>query len=241
MWMTPLVQVLLKKRARLTVRGVEGDSLILLTARIGKIILENRMALASGKKGSWAWWKNIDVLTHRKDNCNLYISYKDFIHGLNTYFGRLCYDKDYIEPTLIEISDNAPVPQLTMPMVYNALISNIKRTAMGPDGILYWVWNDYANILTPMVERVWSFSLRTQCWPKSWKESNINPIPKVEAPVNDVDFRGINVTSVIAPAFERVVYSVFNKKDLEAYLGENQSAYRSGGSCINALLKTQYD
>ena len=47
MWMTPLVQVLLKKRARLTVRGVEGDSLILLTARIGKIILENRMALAS--------------------------------------------------------------------------------------------------------------------------------------------------------------------------------------------------
>ena len=92
-----------------------------------------------------------------------------------------------------------------------------------------------------MVERVWNLSLRTQCWPRSWKESNINPIPKVEAPVNDVDFRGINVTSVIAPAFERVVYSVFNKKDLEAYLGENQSAYRSGGSCINALLKTQYD
>lgn len=145
-----------------------------------------------------------------------------------------------MESTLIEIPDNAPVPQLTVPMVYNAL-SNIKRTAMGPDGIPYWVWQDYANILTPIVERVWNLSLRMQCWPKSWKESNINPIPKVEPPVEDVDFRGINVISVIARAFERVVYNVFNKKDLEAYLGENQFAYRSGGSCINALLKMQYD
>ena len=81
-----------------------------------------------------------------------------------------------------------------------------------------------------MFERVWNVSLRTQCWPRSWKESNINPIPKVEAPVNDVDFRGVNFTSVNARAFERVVYNVFNKKDLEAYLGENQFACRSGGT-----------
>ena len=50
MWMTPLVKVLFKKRARLVARGVEGDSLIRLSARIGKIILENRIALASGKQ-----------------------------------------------------------------------------------------------------------------------------------------------------------------------------------------------
>ena len=46
MWITPLVQVLLKKEPDWQ-PVVEGDSLILLTARIGKIILENRMALAS--------------------------------------------------------------------------------------------------------------------------------------------------------------------------------------------------
>ena len=39
--------------------------------------------------------------------------------------------------------------------------------------------------------------------------------------MNDVDFRGINVTSVIARAFERVVYSVFNIKDLEAYFSRS--------------------
>ena len=91
------------------------------------------MALASDKKGSWAGGEKLMCLYTEIDNYKLYIK-KYFIHGLNTYFGRFCYDEDYIEPTLIEISDNAPVPQLTMPMVYNAL-SNIKRTAMGPDGI----------------------------------------------------------------------------------------------------------
>ena len=45
----------------------------------------------------------------------------------------------------------------------------------------------------------------------------------------------------IARTFERVVYDVFSKKDLELYIGVNQHAYRSGGSCINALLKMQYD
>ena len=43
-------------------------------------------------------------------------------------------------------------------------------------------------------EMVCNLSSRTQCWPRSWKESNINPIPEVEAPMNDVDFRGIRVT-----------------------------------------------
>jgi hypothetical protein len=51
----------------------------------------------------------------------------------------------------------------------------------------------------------------------------------------------MNVTPVIARAFERVVYDVFSRKDLEMYMGDNQHAYKSGGSCINALLKQQND
>lgn len=77
--------------------------------------------------------------------------------------------------------------------------------------------------------------------PRTWKEANINPLAKVEVPVEDADFRGINITPVIARAFERVVYNTFNKKDTEAYLCQNQFAYRPGGSCINALLKMQYN
>ena len=53
--MTPLLKILLKKRARLVAQNAGGDFITLLTKRIGKITLENRMALESGSKGSWVW------------------------------------------------------------------------------------------------------------------------------------------------------------------------------------------
>ena len=47
-------------------------------------------------------------------------------------------------------------------------------------------------------------SLRTHTLPMSWKRStgNINPIPKVDIRKEKSDYRGINITPVIARAFE---------------------------------------
>ena len=83
--------------------------------------------------------------------------------------------------------------------------------------------------------------MRNQLWPSLWKKSNINPLPKAAVPVEDTDFRSINITPLIARAFERVVYDVYCKKDLEMYIGKNQHASRSSGSCLNALIKMQHD
>jgi len=48
---------------------------------------------------------------------------------------------------------------------------------------------------------------------------------------------------VIARAFERTVYTIFNKHDIDLNLKSNQFAYRAGGSsaCVNALLKVQHN
>lgn len=183
--------------------------------------------------------KKIDMLIHRKHVPILNLE-NYFVYSLNDYFGKLCHDDNYIKPTPMEIPDNEEVPQLSELMVFKAL-SKIKRTATGPDGIPYWVWKNYADILAPVIKTVWNLSLRNQLWPSLWKKSNINPIPKVAVPVEYTDFRGINITPVIARAFERVVYDVYCKKDLEMYIGKNQHAYRSGGSCLNALIKMQHD
>ena len=78
-----------------------------------------------------------------------------------------------------------------------------------------------------------------QQWPPSWKEANVTPPPKVNLPVNCEDFRGISLTPVIARAFDRTVYNLFNKRDIESRLGPNQFACRTGGSCANALIKIQ--
>ena len=55
------------------------------------------------------------------------------------------------------------------------------------------------------------------------------------------DFRGISVTPVIARAFERTIYNMFNKRDTESRLDANQFAYRTSGSCTKTLIKMQHE
>ena len=50
------------------------------------------------------------------------------------------------------------------------------------------------------------------------KRSNINPIPKVDIPKEESGYRGINITPVIARAFEKVVYNTFVKEAVEENL-----------------------
>ena len=45
----------------------------------------------------------------------------------------------------------------------------------------------------------------------------------------------------MARTFERVVYNTFGREGVESYLNNNQFAYRTGGSCTNALLKIEHE
>lgn len=98
----------------------------------------------------------------------------------------------------------------------------------------------HAEILTGVVTKIWNLFLLSLTWLKSWKRANINPLPKMDMPKEDGDYRGINVTPVIARIFEKVVYSIHANRDFEASLMPTQFAYREGGSCIDALLSIQH-
>ena len=75
----------------------------------------------------------------------------------------------------------------------------------------------------------------------SWKKANINPLPKVEMPKHKTEFRGINITPVIARAFEKSVYNIHTRDTVEQSLSSNQYAYRKRGSCEDALLSMQHE
>ena len=94
----------------------------------------------------------------------------------------------------------------------------MKRTASGPDNIPFSIWKDHAELLTPAITQVWNLSLSTHSWSGSWKRANINPLPKVDIPKADSDYRGINVTPVIARAFEKVVYRTHVRSAVEESL-----------------------
>ena len=110
---------------------------------------------------------------------------------------------------------------------------------MGPDRIPFWIWKDNTEILVPVVTKIWNLSLASHTWPTSWKRATIKPLPKVEIPKSYQDYRGINITPVIARAFERIVYQIHVKGTLEKNLSPTQFAYRQGGNCTNALLSIQ--
>ena len=135
--------------------------------------------------------------------------------------------------------DDTEIPTITKQQAWNCLRS-IKRTATGPDSIPYAVWKDHAELLTPLLTNVWNLSLETHTWPRTWKRSNIDPLPKVEVPNENNDYRGINITSIIARAFEKTVLSVHAKKSFKQHLNVSQFAYRKGGSCTDTLLAVQH-
>ena len=131
------------------------------------------------------------------------------------------------------------VPGIPESLVWKSL-GKIKRTATAPDSIPFWVWKEHAEILSPILSYTWNLSLRRHTWPISWERSNINPIPRDDIPKEKSDYRGINITPVIARAFEKVVYNTFVKEAVEENLSTTQFAYRESGNCTSALLTIQH-
>ena len=146
---------------------------------------------------------------------------------------------NYIAPVDVVIGSEIEVPEIPERLVWKSL-SNITRTATGPDGIPFWVWKEHAEILTPILSHIWNLSLRTHTWPMSWKRSNINPIPKVDLPKEKSDNCGINITPVIARVFKKAVYDTFVKEAVVENLSTTQFAYCASGNCISALLAIQH-
>ena len=145
---------------------MEGDPITLLTERIGKVILENRLALESASKGSWAWWKKIDMLTHRK-HAHISKLDNDFVHNLNDYFGKLCHDENYIKPTPMEIRTTKKFHNCLSLWYLMHYQKSREQQQVRMVCIPYWVWKNHADIIAPVIENVWNLSLRKQHWPSS--------------------------------------------------------------------------
>ena len=236
MWMTPLVKSLLRQKSCISTGSVERVKAI--NKRISEIICKNRRNFPAAI-GTRDWWKRVDDISQRRQPGAFLSLDHDFLRELNNCFAELCTDDVYTAPTPLEIGEEVEIPIVSERAVWN-ILQRIKKTATGPDAIPYTVWKDHAELVTPVVTWVWNLSLKTHTWPRSWKRSNINPLPKVEVPKEKSDYRGINVTSVIARAFEKVVFNAHARDVVEENLTASQFAYREGGSCTDALIAIQH-
>ncbi|CAB4022554.1 Hypothetical predicted protein [Paramuricea clavata] len=235
-WMSPLIKSLLKSKSRIA--RSQKDRLSLINKRISDVICQNRRNFRA-LVGSRTWWRKTNDISQRNASSSRVTLDNASLTRLNRYFGELCHDDSYVEPTLSIIGDEVDIPSFTEQQVWNAL-KRIKRTATGPDYIPYWVWNDHAEILTEVITNVWNLSLSSHTWPDSWKRANINPLAKVDLPKEDGDFRGINITPVIARTFEKLVYNSQVKSLCTGLQSLVQICFFAlWGRCTNALLTIQ--
>ena len=150
---------------------------------------------------------------------------------LNDYFAELCWDSAYKQPTPAQVESAVRVPEISERQVWNCL-QHLKKTATGPDLIPFWVWRDHAEIFTPLICKIWNLSLRFSNWPSSWKRAHVTSLPKVDVPKGKTDYRGINITPVIARAFEKSVYNIYARDTVEQHMSSTQFAYRTGGAIL---------
>ena len=236
-WMTPVIKILLKKRANLLARGKNTEA-ELLNSRLSELINRARKGSTSDAIGSRKWWKKIDQMSNRKAEADLNLN-NHFPEELNDYFAKVFFDNSYVALDPVYVSADITLLKFNEKEVFVAL-SNAKRTATGPDEIPFWVWKDYAVVFAPVITTIWNDSLRNSEWPTSWREANIQPLPKVETPIECSHFRGINIIPVIARIFEKTVYQKFAKQHIESHLSNTPFAYRTGGNCTDALLTMQH-
>ena len=84
--------------------------------------------------------------------------------------------------------------------------------------------------------------INTSLFPKTWKTARVSPIPKVDNPVNEKDYRKFSILPSLSKIFERLVLNqilVFIEK--QALLASSISGYRKGHSTTTVLMGIRDD
>ena len=78
--------------------------------------------------------------------------------------------------------------------------------AQGPDNVPCRILKEFAYELAEPVTTIFNASLASGIFvPAIWKDSNITPIPKIQSPTNEGDFRPISLTPCLSKVLEDFV------------------------------------
>ena len=120
-------------------------------------------------------------------------------------------------------------------------LRRLKRKSCGADGIPYWVFRDYSDILTPAVTHIFNRSLREGIVPSCMKVANIKPVAKVPRPDCVQDYRPISLLPILSKVLEKVVANKWLYPYVNGKISSNQFAYLPGpGKGTNNALTLMY-
>ena len=122
------------------------------------------------------------------------------------------------------------------------IVKSLKSTSFGIDKINSYILKLIINRIGAVVTDLVNSSFKTRVFPSRWKVAIITPIPKVDYPSKEKDFRPISLLCTISKVLEKIA-----NKQILAYLIKHalldtcQSAYKPHHGCITALIKVVDD
>ena len=119
-------------------------------------------------------------------------------------------------------------------------LSQLKKTASGPDDIPYWAFKECAFELAPIITHIINISLKAGVVPGAWKKAYVSPVPKVKNPSEFsgyADLRPISVTPILSRLVEKIVVKKYLWPLMDNEQMVDQFAFKPTGSTTAALVE----
>ena len=243
---TPLVKSLLRRRNKLRRKGrIEAANE--LSTKIGNLIAEFRATHLQRLNNSdirrlWATVK--PSLGKSRKPSSLSEMYGDSFADLdkiNEHFAGIATDPNY---DLESITAMKPIISGTIPHyrditceyeVYK-ILSTLKKTSPGIDGVPYWVYKHCAVELAPVLTHLINTVVKNGTPPSTWLKALVTPVPKRTPPTGFSDLRPISVTPILSRVTERLIVHKYLLPALPSGQILDQFAYKPTGSTTAALI-----
>ena len=200
------------------------------------------------------WWKLV------KDFYNVTASKKKLttpliVNGkvIADDYERACALNDFFSEQSRLNTDGATLPDPVTPPNGNLSMINIKASTVkdildiinttkssGPDEIKPIYLKKTSAVISPILAKIFNYSLRTSTFPDNWKLAYVTPIHKKNEEYLCKNYRPISLLPCLSKVFERCVFKdVYNYLRDTNKISQLQAAY-SPGSCTEFQLLELY-
>ena len=161
------------------------------------------------------WWGAVNRLTIRSEKASSsslecdgkVLNEMELAVTLNQFYVSVNEDIQPLDATTLPafLPAETCVPTIQPHEVCRKLLAVQPFKAQGPDNVPCRILKEFAYELAEPVTTIFNASLASGIVPAIWKDSNITPIPKIQSPTNEGDFRPISLTPGLSKVLEDFV------------------------------------
>ncbi|XP_068704562.1 uncharacterized protein [Montipora foliosa] len=219
-WITPAIKLLIKDRQK-AFHNLNLPLWRSLRHKVQQEIAERKKAYYKNKVQDLrkddcrSWWGTVNRLTGRSEKATSYslecdgkvLNEMELADTLNRFYVSVNEDIPPLDATTIQafLLAETCVPTIQPQELCRKLLAVQPFKAQGPDNVPCRILKEFAYELAEPVTTIFSATLASGIVPAIWKDSNVTPIPKIQSPTYEGDFRPISLTPCLSKILEDFV------------------------------------